>query len=196
MGAKTEAKIRQIQKTLLEKSEENGERNIIEEETLEKTIKVQAGYTVVDKYKDAMLERDILFDLDDGQYFIEEFRTPTGIELSGSNTQVQISVDKNIVEAANQQGLNKSQIAEEALADALMGKSEYIKHETGEEVTEREAEFIFELARRGLQNRTGDPQELAQKSRKRRKIYREMFDVEKERVEELRQAAFNYRPEW
>jgi hypothetical protein len=164
----------------------------ITENDIEKTIQLEVGHTVIDKYFEALQNYDRAERVPDTDSYV--ITKPEGsLKQGGDNTvQKRIRLPENLNEAASQHGLDLTKLLADAITQELSSRKSYIRETLGEDLTDDEAEFAFEIYKQGLELIKGADQERAQRARHRRNTYRELFDeTDTEHIEELRQIAVN-----
>jgi len=179
-------KLESLHRELWDKSDD-GE---ITEKDIKMTIQLEAGSTVVDKYFEALQGYDRLERIPEtDSYVITE---PKGSlkEGGGDTVRKRVTLPENLSEAADQHGLDLSKLLAEAITQELSSRRSYIRETLGEDLTDAEAEFAFEIYKQGLELIKGDEQKRAQRARHRRNIYREHFEeTDTDHIEELRKIA-------
>lgn len=180
-----------ISKSLWEKSDD-GE---ISEEEIKKTIKVEAGYTVIDKYWDELHNFDRIEQVPDTQTWIVSKPEKVGIEKTNTKVEkrskkVQVPVD--VLQAAKQYGVDFSKVFTESLIEEVSDVKSFLNTYLGENYNDQESKFIFELFKKGLDTKEGRQGERARREKRRRELYKDVFDTDKgdrEHISELRKKS-------
>lgn len=185
--------LNQIHKKIWDKSED-GE---INPDEIKKTIKKEAGYTVVNKYWEELHNFDRIEQIPETQRWIVKKPEEAGIKKStGEKKLKQLMLPEEVVNASEQYGVNFSAVMTEALIDEISNTEQFIKDYLGESFNEKEAKFIFEMLKKELYDKKGGKKQMARRGRRRKNIYKNLFDEEKitkeERthIEKLRKEAF------
>lgn len=184
--------LNEIHKELWKKSD-NAE---ISGEEIKKTIKTTAGYTVVDKYFKELENFNRIEQVPETQTWIVTKPEKAGINKNkhtGERKAKQVMIPEEILQAGQQYGVNFSQVMTEALIEEISNIEQFIEDYIGEETSRQEAEFVFEMLKNDLDKRKGRKQKQARRDKRRREIYKEIFDVEKadrEHIEKLRKKSF------
>jgi len=179
-----------IHKNLWEESSD-GE---ISEEEIENTIIKEAGYTVKEKYWDALQRFDRIEQVPDTDIWIVKKPEEAGVnaDTESDKRHKQVAVPGDVLEAAEQYGVNFSAVMTEALIEEVSNRENFIRDYLGGEYSEEEAEYIFEMLKNDLYSKRGNQRQMARRERRRRKIYRNKVgeDVDEEHMEKLRKKAF------
>lgn len=183
--------INKIHKECWEKSDD-GE---ITADEIKKTIKKTAGYTVVDKYWNGLHEFDRIEQIPETQTWIVKKPEEAGVEVEKNGTKKlkQLAIPENILQAGEQYGVNFSALLTEAVIEEVSNIEQFIEDYLGEDHSEEEAEYIFEMIKKELYKKQGDRQQMAQRGRRRRKMYKQIFNEERadsDHIENLRQKSF------
>jgi len=179
-------KLESLHRELWDKSDD-GE---ITDNEIRMIIKLEAGLTVVDKYFEALQNYDRIEKIPDTDSYVVTVPEASLEESGGDTVQKRIRLPENLNEAAEQHGIDLTRLLTEAITQELSSRRSYIRGTLGEDLTDDEAEFAFEIYKQGLELIKGDEQKRAQRARKRRNIYREYFEeIDTDHIEELRQIA-------
>lgn len=183
--------LNQIHKECWEQSDE-GELN---GDKIKKIIKKIAGRTVVDEYWDELHDFGRIEQVPGTQTWIIQKPENSGIETqkNGEKRQKQVAIPENVIQAGEQYGVNFSALLTKAIIEEVSNIEQFIEDYLGEEYGEEESEFIFKMMENSLHNKKGNRQQMARRDRRRREIYKDIFDEEKadtEHVETLRKKAF------
>lgn len=108
-----------------------------------------------------------------------------------------IRFSKELLEAAEQTGINVEAVVNEALAEEVASLSEYIGQLLGHNYSEQESEYILELVKKELYKKSTQPEVEGRIDNRRRQIYKDIFGVdivseeEYEHLESMRQQAWD-----
>lgn len=184
-------KINEIHKELWKESN-NGE---IQAEDLKKVIKKTAGYTVVDKYFEGLEEFGRIEQVPETQTWIVTKPEKAGIEKlekTGERKAKQVKIPKEILQAGRQYGVNFSQLMTEAIIKEISNIEQFVEDYLGEEHSEDEADYIFQILKNNLEKRKGRKEQQVRRDKRRREIYKTVFETDKgdrEHIEQLRKEA-------
>lgn len=183
--------INKIHKELWEKSED-GE---ISPKEIKKTIKKIAGYTVIDKYWNELHEFDRIEQIPDTETYIVKKPEKSGIDVNKESEKKfkQVAIPEDVLKAGKQYGVNFSALITEAIIEEVSNIEQFIEDYLGEQYSEKEAEYIFEMVKNGLHRKKGDRQQQAQRGRRRRQIYKNVFNenrADQDHIKNLRQKSF------
>lgn len=165
---------------------------------IKKIIKIEAGYTVVDKYFTELQELGRVEQIPETQKWIVTKPEEAGIEMKkdGEKKVKQVMIPEDVLQASEQYGVNFSAVMTEALIEEISDKKQFVEDYLGEDYTEQETEFIFKLLKEDLYQHKGDKQQMARRGKRRRQAYLTTFNKEtvkkeeSEQIENLRQKAF------
>jgi hypothetical protein len=179
-------KLESLHRKLWDKSDD-GE---ITDHKIEMIIQLEAGLTVVDKYLEALQDYDRIERITETDSYVITEPEASLKEGGGDTVQKRIRLPENLSETAEQHGLDLTKLLTEAITQELSSRRSYIRETIGEDLTDAEAEFTFEIYKQGLELIKGDEQKRAQRARNRRNIYRGHFEeTDTDHIEELRQIA-------
>lgn len=186
--------LNKIHKEIWEKSED-GE---ISPQKIKNTIKKVAGYTVVDKYWEELHNFDRIEQVPETQTWIVNKPKETGIDTQkkGERKAKRVMIPEDVLKASEQYGVNFSAVMTEALIEEVSNKEQFIEDYLGDQYSEQESNFIFELLKNDLYQRKGDKRQIARRDKRRRKLYEETFDVDtvgkddEKDIENLRKKSF------
>jgi len=186
--------INTVHKELWEKSDDRGR---ISPDEIKNTIKTDIGYTVVDKYWDELHNLNRVEQIPDTQTWLVKQPEEAGIDIrkDGEKKLKQVMIPEDVLQASEQYGVNFSAVMTEALIDEISSKKQFITDYLGEEYSEEETEYIFEMLKEELYSKRGDQREMARRGKRRRQIYQRIFDKavtqdERQQIENLRQKSF------
>lgn len=206
MASQSKKRLNTIHNRLIKKSKNSEPRGVLEREDIEIVIEDEAGMTdeVVEKYWNQLKKRNKMEEHEQG-WKVKEKEKRENLELAGDTVSVQIMIDKKLREEADRQGINFSNIAEEAIADRLMSREEYVKKITNHEVDEKEAEVIVRFARNNLTESLppiGHNKKLDDKATRLlngwREIYEDVYNLDNimdeydSEIKRLRKIAYKY----
>lgn len=183
--------LNEIHKKCWEESEE-GE---ITADEIKKIIKIVAGHTVVDKYWNELHDFNRIEQIPDTQKWLVKKPEESGVNVDKEDRKRQktVAIPENVLQAGNQYGVNFSALLTEAVIEEVSNIEQFVEDYLGEEYSENESDFIFEMIKKGLHSKKGDRQQMARRDRRRRKIYRDIFEehtADNEHLENLRQKSF------
>jgi hypothetical protein len=180
-----------ISKALWEKSDD-GE---ISEQEIKKTIKVEAGYTVVDKYWDELHDFNRIEQVPETQTWIVSKPEKVGIEKTNTDVEKRskkVLVPEDVLQAAKQYGVDFSKVFTQALIEEISDVRSFLETYMGGKYNDTESKYIFELFKKGLDTHEGRDTERARRDKRRRELYKDIFETSKadrEHVGELRKKA-------
>lgn len=184
--------LNEIHKKCWEESED-GE---ITADKIKRIIKTVAGYTVVEKYWEELHAYNRIEQVPDTQTWIVEKPEQAKVNLDQNNTKKrhkQVGIPENILEAGEQYGVNFSAVFTEAVIEEVSNIEQFVEDYLGNDYTEKEADFIFEMIKKELYNHKGDRRTRTKRDRRRRTIYKNIFNedtADNDHIENLRQEAF------
>jgi ferritin len=184
--------LNKIHKELWDKSDD-GE---IQGSEIEKTIKVEAGHTVVNKYWNELEEFNRIEQVPSTQKWVVEKPEDAGLNsqnFEGDKKPKQVMIPKDVLEAGEQFGVNFSALLTEAVVQEVSNMEQFVTDFLGEQTTDKEAEYIFSLVKKDLHAKKGDKQRKSKRGRRRRELFKEVFETEEtdySKIEELRKQAF------
>lgn len=183
--------LNEIHKKCWEESDE-GE---INPDQIKKIIKKVAGYTVVDKYWEELHEFGRIEQVPETQTWIVEKPEKTGINMSNTEKKrvKQVTIPENVLQAGQQYGVNFSALMTEAVINEVSNIEQFVEDYLGEDFTQQEADFIYQMIKKDLYKKQGDRQQMSRRDRRRRKIYKNVFEEEQsdaEHIENLRKKSF------
>jgi len=184
--------LNEIHKKCWEESED-GE---ITADKIKRIIKTVAGYTVVEKYWEELHAYNRIEQVPDTQTWIVEKPEQAKVNLDQNNTKKrhkQVGIPENILEAGEQYGVNFSAVFTEAVIEEVSNIEQFVEDYLGNDHTEKEADFIFELIKKELYNHGGDRRTRTKRDRRKRTIYKNIFNedtADNDHIENLRQEAF------
>lgn len=208
MKSQSLKKLDLIHQEIFEKSREEDEENKISRDKIRRVIEDVAGMTdsIVEKYLGLLKDRDRISELEEDVFVVEApGDVEADVDLTDKSAQVQVTIDQNVKDMAKEQGLNISQVTEDALLDRLVDWQDFFKKTLNEELSEKEVEFVRRLANHpeNLQDSEAvhpahiDHEEYKRRRGKlRREIYREVFGENypekplNEYIDDLRKVAF------
>lgn len=174
--------------------EESDEGEITADE-IKKIIKTVAGYTVVDKYWEELHDFGRIEQVPETQTWIVKKPEKAGVDVDKEDRkrQKQVAIPENVLQAGEQYGVNFSAVFTEAVIQEVSNIEQFVEDYLGEDYGEEEADFIFELIKKELHIKKGDRQQMARRDRRRRQIYKDIFDEQRadsDKIENLRQKSF------
>ena len=183
--------LNKIHKNLWEKTSD-GE---LTADEIKKEIKKVAGYTVVDKYWEELHEFGRIEQIPETQKWMVNKPEKAGVEIDkdGRKRQKNVAVPENVLQAGEQYGVNFSAVFTEAIINEVSNIEQFVEDYLGDDYSEEEAEFIFEMIKKELHLKKGDRQQMARRGKRRRNIYTDIFDertADNEHLENLRQKSF------
>lgn len=187
--------LNQIHKKCWKESDDRGR---INPDQIKNIIKKEAGYTVVDKYWDELHNFERIEQIPEEQKWIVTKPEEAGLNLeqTGEKKVKQVMIPEEIIQVAEQYGINFSAVMTEKLIEEVSNKEQFIEDYLGDNYNEKETEYIFELLKNKLYTKQGDKREMSRRNKRRRQIYRKIFSPEHitseeaEHIEELRQQTF------
>lgn len=183
--------INEIHREIWQETDEN---NYIEADQIEKVIKKNAGYSVVDKYWEGLKEFDKIKQVNGEQKWKVE-KPKTELDVSGEMTSKHIKAPKEVIEEADKLGINYTQVLTQAILDEINSKQRYMEEVFEEDFTEEEVDYIFTLVKENLYSKRGGKEKRTRENNMRSKLFRDItgrrLDTpeKRDRLEELRQKA-------
>jgi len=177
-GIKT---LEQIHRELWKKSRQQEPYRELQPEEIKKTIKQHAGLDkrTVNKYWEELQTLDRMEEVPRlGRWKIKEPRTEEEVQNAGEHTRVNIRVDKGLKQAAENLGINFASTLNQALAQQVSNIEQYVSQLTGEQLSEQEAEYVFNLVTQELYKKQPSQEAEAKIDRQRREQYKEVFNVD------------------
>jgi hypothetical protein len=167
----------------------------IEADEIKKIIKTVAGYTVVEKYWEELHDFGRIEQVPETQTWIVKKPEKAGVNVDKDDRKRKktLSIPENVLQAGEQYGVNFSAVFTEAVIQEVSNIEQFVEDYLGDQYSEQEADFIFEMIKKELHLKKGDRQQMARRDRRRRQIYKDIFEEDRadsDKIEELRQKSF------
>jgi len=162
---------------------------------IKRIIKTVAGYTVVDKYWEELHEYGRIEQVPETQTWIVKKPEKAGVNVDKDDRKRKktLSIPENVLQAGEQYGVNFSAVFTEAVIQEVSNIEQFVEDYLGDQYTEKEADYIFEMIKKELHIKKGDRQQMARRDRRRRQTYKDIFEEDRadsDKIEELRQKSF------
>lgn len=174
-------KLEEIHRELWQKSRQEEPFNELQPEEIKKTIKQHAGLDkrTIEKYWEELQTLDRMEEIPRlGRWKIKEPRKEEVIDNAGEHTRVNIRVDKGLKQAAENLGINFASTLNQALAEQVNDLNNYVSQLTGEQLSEQEAEYVFNLVTQELYKKQPSQEAEAKIDKQRREQYKDVFNVD------------------
>lgn len=174
--------------------EESSDGEITADE-IKKIIKTVAGYTVVEKYWEELHDFGRIEQVPETQTWIVKKPEKAGVNVDKDDRKRKktLSIPENVLQAGEQYGVNFSAVFTEAVIEEVSNIEQFVEDYLGDQYSQQEADFIFEMIKKDLYYKKGDRQQMARRDRRRRQTYKDIFDEDRadsDKIENLRQKSF------
>lgn len=190
--------LEEIHRELWDKSRQQEPFNQLEKQEITKAIKQNAGLDkrTVEKYWEELQALDRIEEIPRlGRWRIKEPQS-TDIENVGERSKVNIRVDKGLKQAGEQLGINFTALINKALSEEVATTKDYVSKAIGSNISEQEAEYLFNLVTQDLYKKKPDKEAEARVDKQRREVYKNTFNTQEvdsetyEHLEQLRLKAW------
>jgi len=191
--------LKNMHRSIWKKAQEEDPYREVEAEDVTDVIHENQGYDrrTVNKWWRLLRQKGVIEEVPRlGRYKVEE---PEGelIESVGNITKKRVNIDSELVEGAENLGIELSALLNEALASEVASQREYVSKLLDQSFSEAEADYVFEIVKNNLFKKSTRPEVEAKVDDQRRNIYKDVFGVdnisedEYEHLDNLRKRAFD-----
>jgi len=191
-------KIGEIRRKLWKKADQSTDTQL-HKTNVEATIKDVAGRhpDTVETYIDEMLSMSAIKRHGD-VYTVSEPATQD-VEYDGEYISKHVNVPRELVDAADNVGINFSSMLIDAALDAMDSKKKFMASALNENLDELECEVVWRFVKHGVYKNLNDESEKRDRQAMRQEMYRDVYelgddeklDIEHyEHIEDLRKEAF------